>query len=53
MFSIIKKMMNSQLKKQYKSCYEMFINFMIYSILLFWTETLNSYQQYDKVFAND
>ncbi len=53
MFSVIKKMMTSQLKKQFESCYETFIDFMIYSVSLFQTKTLNSYQQYDKVFASD
>ncbi len=53
MFSVIKKMMTSQLKKQFESCYEMSIDCMIYSVLLFWTETLNSYQLCERVFAND
>ncbi len=46
-------MMTSQLKKWFKSCYETSINCMIYSVLLFWTETLNSYQLCEKVFASD
>ncbi len=39
MFSVIEKTMTFQLKKQFKSCYETFIDCMIYSVLLFWTET--------------
>ncbi len=46
-------MMTSQLKKRFESCYETSINCMIYSVLLFWTEILNSYWLYEKVFAND
>ncbi len=46
-------MMTSQLKKRFESCYETSINCMIYSVLLFWTEILNSYSLYEKVFAND
>ncbi len=46
-------MMTSQLKKQYESCYEMFINFMIYSVLSFQIETFSSYQSCDKVFVNN
>jgi len=46
-------MMISQLKKWFESCYEIFINCMIYSVLLFQTETLNSYQLCEKVFASD
>ncbi len=42
MYSIIEKMMTSQLKKWFESCYETFINFMIYSVLLFQTKTFNS-----------
>ncbi len=53
MFSVIKKMMTSQLKKRFKSCYETFIDCMIYSVLLFQTETFNSYQLCEKVFASD
>ncbi len=53
MFSVIEKMMTFQLKKWFKSCYETFIDFMIYLVLLFQTETLNSYQQYNKVFVSD
>ncbi len=53
MFSVIEKTMKSQLKKRFESCYETFIDFMIYLVLLFQTETLNSYQQYDKVFVSD
>ncbi len=45
--------MTFQLKKQFESCYETFINCMIYSVLLFWIETLNLYQLCEKVFAND
>ncbi len=45
--------MTSQLKKQFESCYETFIDCMIYSVLLFQTETLNSYQLCERVFAND
>ncbi len=46
-------MMTSQSKKWFESCYETFINCMIYSVLLFQTETLNSYQLCEKVFASD
>ncbi len=45
--------MTSQSKKQYESCYQMSINFMIYSVLSFWIETLSSYQSCDKVFVNN
>ena len=40
--------MTFQLKKWFESCYEMSINCMIYSVLLFRTETLNSYQLCEK-----
>ena len=53
MFSVIEKMMTSQLKKWFESCYEMSIDCMIYSVLLFQTETLNSYWLCEKVFASD
>ncbi len=53
MFSVIEKMMTFQLKKWFKLCYETFINRIIYSVLLFWTETFNSYQLCEKVFASD
>jgi len=53
MFSVIEKTMTSQLKKQYKSCYETFIDFMIYSVLSFQIETFSSYQLCDKVFVNN
>ncbi len=53
MFSVIEKTMTSQLKKWFESCYETFINCMIYSVLLFRTETLNSYWLCEKVFASD
>ncbi len=53
MFSVIEKTKASQSKKQFESYYETFINFMIYLVLLFQTETFNSYQQYDKVFVSD
>ncbi len=53
MFSVIEKTMTSQLKKRFELCYETSINCMIYSVLLFWTETLNSYQLCEKVFASD
>ncbi len=46
-------MMTSHLKKRFESCYETFINCMIYSVLLFQTKTFNSYQLYEKVFASD
>ncbi len=36
-----------------ESCYETFIDCMIYSVLLFQTETFNSYQLCEKVFASD
>ncbi len=45
--------MTSQLKKQYESCYETFINFMIYSVLSFQIETFSSYWSCDKVFVNN
>ncbi len=45
--------MTSQLKKWFKSCYETFINCMIYSVLLFQTKTLNSYQLCEKVFVSN
>ena len=53
MFSVIKKMMTSQLKKWFESYYEMFIDCMIYSVLLFQTETFNSYRLCEQVFASD
>ncbi len=53
MFSVIEKTMTSQLKKRFESCYETFINCIIYSVLLFWTETFNSYWLYERVFASD
>ncbi len=53
MFSVIEKTMTSQSKKRFESCYETFIDCMIYSVLLFRTETLNSYQLCEKVFASD
>ncbi len=53
MFSVIEKTMTSQLKKRFESCYETSINCMIYSVLLFQTKTLNSYQLCEKVFASD
>ncbi len=53
MFSVIKKTMTSQLKKQFESCYETSIDCMIYSVLLFQTETFNSYQLCERVFASD
>ncbi len=53
MFSVIEKTMTSQLKKQFESCYETSINCMIYSVLLFWTETFNSYRLCERVFASD
>ncbi len=53
MFSVIEKTMTSQLKKQYESCYETFIDFMIYSVLSFWIKTFSSYWSCDKVFVND
>ncbi len=45
--------MTSQLKKQSELCYETSINCMIYSVLLFWIETLNSYSLCERVFVND
>ena len=45
--------MTSQSKKWFESCYETFINYMIYSVLLFQTKTLNSYWLYERVFANN
>ncbi len=53
MFSVVEKMMTSQSKKRFKSCYETFIDCMIYSVLLFWTKTFNSYWLCEKVFASD
>ncbi len=53
MFSVIEKTMTSQLKKRFESCYETSIDCMIYLVLLFWTETFNSYQLCEKVFASD
>ncbi len=53
MFFVIEKTMTSQSKKQFESCYETFIDCMIYSVLLFQTETFNSYQLCEKVFASD
>ncbi len=53
MFSVIEKTMTSQLKKRFKSCYETSIDCMIYSVLLFWTETFNSYRLCERVFADD
>ncbi len=38
---------------QFESCYETSIDCMIYSILLFQTETLNSYRLCERVFAKD
>ncbi len=46
-------MMTFQLKKWFESCYETSINCMIYSVLLFWTETFNSYWLCERVFASD
>ncbi len=45
--------MTSQSKKQYESCYETSIDFMIYSVLSFQIKTFSSYQSCDKVFVND
>ncbi len=45
--------MTSQSKKRFESCYKTSINCMIYSVLLFRTESLNSYQLCEKVFASD
>ena len=53
MFSVIEKTMTSQSKKRFESCYETSINCMTYSVLLFRTETLNSYQLCERVFASD
>ncbi len=53
MFSVIEKTMTSQSKKRFESCYETSIDCIIYSILLFQTETLNSYRLCKKVFASD
>ncbi len=53
MFSVIEKMMTSQLKKQSELCYEMFIDCMIYSVLLFQIETLNLYSLCERVFVSD
>ncbi len=46
-------MMTSQSKKRFESCYKTFIDCMIYSVLLFRTETFNSYRLCEKVFASD
>ncbi len=53
MFSVIEETMTFQSKKWFESCYKTFIDCMIYSVLLFWTETLNSYQLCEKVFASN
>ena len=53
MFSVIEKMMTSQSKKRFESCYETSIDCMIYLVLLFRTETLNSYWLCEKAFASD
>ncbi len=53
MFSVIEKMMTSQLKKQSELCYETFIDCMIYSVLLFQIETLNSYSSCERIFVSD
>ncbi len=53
MFSVIEKMMTSQSKKRFESCYETSIDCMIYSVLLFQTETFNSYRLCERVFASD
>ncbi len=53
MFSVIEKTMTSQSKKQFESCYETFIDCMIYSVLLFQIETLNLYSSCEKVFVSD
>ncbi len=53
MFHVIEETMTSQLKKWFESCCETFINCMIYSVLLFQTETFNLYQLCEKVFASD
>ncbi len=53
MSSVIEKMITFQSKKWFESCYEMYIDFMIYLVLLFQTEILSSYQSYEKVFASD
>jgi len=45
--------MTSQSKKRFESCYETSINCIIYSVLLFRTETFNSYQLCERVFASD
>ncbi len=45
--------MTSQSKKQSELCYETFINCMIYSVLLFWIKTLNSYLSCERVFVSD
>ncbi len=53
MFSVIEKMMTSQSKKQSELCYETSINCMIYSVLLFQIETLNSYSSCERIFVSD
>ncbi len=53
MFPVIEKTMASQSKKRFESCYETSIDCMIYSVLLFRTETLNSYRLCEKAFASD
>ena len=45
--------MTSQLKKWFESCYETFIDCMIYSVLLFQIETLNSYSSCERVFVSN
>jgi len=53
MFSVIEETMTSQSKKRFESCYETSIDCIIYSVLLFQTETFNSYWLCEKVFASD
>jgi len=53
MFPVIEKTMTSQSKKWFESCYETSIDCMIYSVLLFRTETFNSYRLCEKVFVSD
>ncbi len=45
--------MTFQLKKQFESCYETSIDCIIYSVLLFQIETLNSYLLCERVFVSD
>ncbi len=53
MFSVIKKTMTFQSKKQFELCYETFIDCTVYSVLLFWIKTFNLYSSCKRVFVSD